>query len=536
LLKVQRAHGETAVIISAERIRSGGMGGFFAQERVEVVVEVPDDAVNQPKGDTKRPQAKRGATSTRATASPMKPPTAPPAAESGDDEPIVASRATCTGSDGADERPMSIEDLADTVSTVERVVAAMPEPSQPSNDSIAGSAKADQAAAAVIDDAFDLDSFEAVLDRIASAGTAMFGEAEARGVVDRQRSRVLDNQEQLPPSASSTRDAETPSGDPTASGDKNGESAHNDEPAQLKAPNQVVRTPKFSSTATPRPTDLNLSPPPRATRSVIDATSTPAAPAPTASAAGRPDTLAPIRNDAPVARPSERMPAVRHDSTHLDIATGAAAHVALARMGVPAEILQRIDPRVDLYPQLVESFRSLPRPNPFPTARGSVVAVIGWRRAAISTARDLCSQLGLSEENVWFACSRNPDLDFSEDRVLTNTIDAAAQRRSWRRNDEPTVIAIDAALGSRDIRWAEQMLQALSPTDVWGTVDATRKTEDVQDWIDGVGSVDCLTLVGASLTRTPAATLQLGIPVVLLDGEPATAERWAGLLTGRLAA
>lgn len=41
--RVRREHGPYAKVVQAERVRSGGVGGFFAREYFEVLVDVPDD-------------------------------------------------------------------------------------------------------------------------------------------------------------------------------------------------------------------------------------------------------------------------------------------------------------------------------------------------------------------------------------------------------------------------------------------------------------------------------------------------------------
>ena len=42
MLRVKAEMGPNARIVKAERIRDGGFAGFFARERYELVVEVPD--------------------------------------------------------------------------------------------------------------------------------------------------------------------------------------------------------------------------------------------------------------------------------------------------------------------------------------------------------------------------------------------------------------------------------------------------------------------------------------------------------------
>jgi hypothetical protein len=50
LARARAEVGSGARVLSAERVRSGGLGGFFARERVEIEVEVDDDAPPAPVG------------------------------------------------------------------------------------------------------------------------------------------------------------------------------------------------------------------------------------------------------------------------------------------------------------------------------------------------------------------------------------------------------------------------------------------------------------------------------------------------------
>ena len=49
MARVRREHGPTARIVKAERVRSGGIGGFFAREYFEVTpVRVPQPRSQRP--------------------------------------------------------------------------------------------------------------------------------------------------------------------------------------------------------------------------------------------------------------------------------------------------------------------------------------------------------------------------------------------------------------------------------------------------------------------------------------------------------
>jgi len=57
LHKVKSDYGQHARIVHAEKVRSGGIGGFFSKERYEVAVEVDDAYVSMPRTSTATPVA-----------------------------------------------------------------------------------------------------------------------------------------------------------------------------------------------------------------------------------------------------------------------------------------------------------------------------------------------------------------------------------------------------------------------------------------------------------------------------------------------
>jgi hypothetical protein len=114
------------------------------------------------------------------------------------------------------------------------------------------------------------------------------------------------------------------------------------------------------------------------------------------------------------------------------------------------------------------------------------------------------------------------------------TVDAALERRDDAvRAGTMTVVAVDAPLRA-DTYWMAQMLSIWNPAAVWAVVDATRKPEDVEPWLESLQRVDALMVQDTDLSADPAAVLYLPLPVALLDGLPATPHRWASLLCERL--
>jgi hypothetical protein len=208
----------------------------------------------------------------------------------------------------------------------------------------------------------------------------------------------------------------------------------------------------------------------------------------------------------------------------------------LTQLGLPASLLPA-DLSHGLHCALVDAMAGLPQPPPLPTGKGTVLAVVGERTTALTVARDLADAVDLDPEDV-VVCG--PRRRGRPDRTqtwleLSSPADAGEHRRSWRWRMYPTVVVIDAPVG-RPSPWAHEMLAALEPTSAWGVAEASRKLEDVAAWSEHVGGLDALALTGTEDTVSPLTILQLGLPVAMVDGEPATPEIWAGLLMERLAA
>jgi hypothetical protein len=98
----------------------------------------------------------------------------------------------------------------------------------------------------------------------------------------------------------------------------------------------------------------------------------------------------------------------------------------------------------------------------------------------------------------------------------------------------PTIVAVNLPPGRSGLTWAREILDQLEPTIAWSIVSAGWKPEDVRDWIERLGGVDAMALTNLDDTVSPAAALDLGLPVGRLDGKPATAIAWSELLVERL--
>lgn len=89
-------------------------------------------------------------------------------------------------------------------------------------------------------------------------------------------------------------------------------------------------------------------------------------------------------------------------------------------------------------------------------------------------------------------------------------------------------MVVFCAFGAESSDDALAALGAIDPDQVWVVVDAGRKPDDTQRWVDRVATavdIAALAVVGAASTATPQTVNSLGIPVGWVDGAPAAAAR-----------
>lgn len=247
-----------------------------------------------------------------------------------------------------------------------------------------------------------------------------------------------------------------------------------------------------------------------------------------------PTVIADQRPDAPTTIPPSPLPAPVPTLTNVPAAPGHSG--ALVKMGLPPRYVPAVPSSAALEAALRSSLSRLPSAPPMPRSTGAVVVVVGERQAAMKMARDMASEAGLDPDSIVLATSKRVPARSAQHLVISGSDDAAEKRRSWRRRDRPSVVVVDSELGGEKPAWAFHVLAALEPEATWAVVDATRKTEDVAAWMHQLGGVDALAVNGIDATVSPAAVLQLDVPVGHIDGRRASPALWAALLTERLAA
>ncbi|SFE20302.1 hypothetical protein SAMN05216574_102395, partial [Blastococcus tunisiensis] len=211
----------------------------------------------------------------------------------------------------------------------------------------------------------------------------------------------------------------------------------------------------------------------------------------------------------------------------------------LQLLGVPAQLLDaRFEEDVvalGTYAALTRSLaRRLPAAPDLPRAAGDTVFVVGPGADALRAARSLAASLHLDPDCVQWA-TRGDLAGLAPRSSRVTSVDAAIDRRQESlATGTVTIVAVDAPLRT-DAYWMAQMASVWAPVAVWAVVEATRKPEDLEHWIDGLPRVDALIVQDVDLSADPAAVLRrIDAPVALLDGVRATPHRWASLLCERL--
>jgi hypothetical protein len=211
----------------------------------------------------------------------------------------------------------------------------------------------------------------------------------------------------------------------------------------------------------------------------------------------------------------------------------------LALLGVPGDLLgstfaEDVAER-GTYAALTRSLAlQLPKAPGLPRGAGEAVFVVGPGADALRAARSLAASLHLDPECVQWA-TRGDLAGLAPRNSRITSIDVAIDRRQESAAaGTVTIVAVDAPLRT-DAYWMAQLMSVWTPAAVWAVVEATRKPEDLEPWIDGLPRVDALIVQDTDLSADPAAVLRrVNAPVALLDGARATPHRWASLLCERL--
>jgi hypothetical protein len=193
----------------------------------------------------------------------------------------------------------------------------------------------------------------------------------------------------------------------------------------------------------------------------------------------------------------------------------------------------------DLYAAIDDLLGQLPpAPRP-PRKAGQVLAIVGDSTPALRAAEAVRDLLRLPEGSVHVAgvaLAGDSGVGGAALPRINGRRDARRMRRVLRDADTPSIVVVgtDACEAESGDPWASELLEALRATTVWAMVDARSKTADARAALEHLGPVDAVAVYAAQRSSTPASVWELGLPIALLDGRPANAVAWSGVLFGLL--
>ncbi|MCO8272608.1 hypothetical protein M1L60_18600 [Actinoplanes sp. TRM 88003] len=538
LAQVRDEYGSRVRIISADKVRSGGVGGFFAKQHYELSVEVPDP--NEDRSD----MAQRTKT--------------------------------------ADNGQHSLERLLERAESQDRTDdpgrgtarpfgTSSPRSVTPASFGISRPAETPARPAAE-------NNFGADEGRSAALGDTGAAFAELMAGLDAGNDRFASRPKPAPREDTPTVRPFRPAAA--------AESAVNAAPRipspPSVAPQSPAPPPMFATEpmAAPMPTVAPMAAPmptvaPMAAQMPTVAPMSPAAPmaapAPTAAAAPiitpapaapvAPEPVVPVAPQSPAPSLAERIGGLAASAVEIDpvpvatepepvafapvspaptapIETAAADNEPVVRnlmsVGMPETMARQITGS-DTYAGVLSVLAARPAAAGIPDGPGEILVLAGDLNLGVTIGRQLLDEIGVPENHLLLAAQSTAGTGLHSSRLIS-TAEAAEQRAEKLHSaEEPWVVVLEAPVGGSDPIWINEMCDAIGATAVWAVVDATRKTADTARHLRSLGEVESLVVHGVELTADPASVLGLDLPIHSLDGKPATPHAWAAMLCARIA-
>jgi hypothetical protein len=490
LAQVRDEYGSRVRIISADKVRSGGVGGFFAKQHYELSVEVPDPNEDRTDMAQRTKTADNGQHSLERLLE---------RAESQDriEEPArSATRASGTAS------PRSVTPASFGIS---RPAEATPRPSPENNFG------ADEGRSAALGDT-------------GAAFAELMAGLNGGDSTDRLTSRPKAAAREDTPTVRPFRPAEA------------SESPMNTAPRMPAAPPSVAPQspapppPPIVAQTSPAPSlaerigglaasaiEVDPPPPPPAEpepepyefQQAASISAIPASPPAPAPVAATPEPAAPVGDSDPVIR-------------------------NLMTVGMPEAMARQITGG-DTYAGVLSVLAARPAAPAVPDGPGEILVLAGELNLGVTIGRQLLEQIGVPENHLLLAAQSTAGTGLHSSRLIS-TPEAAEQRAEKLHSaEEPWVVVLEAPVGGTDPIWINEMCDAIGATALWAVVDATRKTADTGRHLRSLGEVESLVVHGVELTSDPASVLGLDLPIYSLDGKPATPHAWAAMLCARIA-
>jgi hypothetical protein len=236
----------------------------------------------------------------------------------------------------------------------------------------------------------------------------------------------------------------------------------------------------------------------------------------------------------PVTVPPAQSPALRTSTELRPIGIEPVA-MNLISVGMPESMTAEIF-GTDTYAGVLNAMAHRPAAPGVPEEPGEILVLAGDLADIVPIGKQLIQQVRLDQTHLLLAGPTAAGTGMHSSKVMHTPAQAEARAERMQSDDCAWIVMMDAPVGGTDPIWVNDMCDSLGATAVWAVVDATRKTADTARHLRTLGDVEALVVHNVELTADPATVLGLGLPIVSLDGRPATPHAWAAMLCSRIAA
>ncbi|MFC3740207.1 flagellar biosynthesis protein FlhF [Paractinoplanes deccanensis] len=206
----------------------------------------------------------------------------------------------------------------------------------------------------------------------------------------------------------------------------------------------------------------------------------------------------------------------------------------LVSVGMPEPMARQITGS-DTYAGVLSVLAARPAAPCIPDGPGEILVVAGDINIAVPIARQLLEQIDVPENHLLLAAPSTAGTGLHSSRLISTPEAAETRAEKLHQAEQSWVVVLDAPVGGTDPLWVNEMCDAIGATALWAVVDATRKTADTARHLRTLGEVESLVVHGVELTADPGSVLGLDLPIHSLDGKPATPHAWAAMLCARIA-
>ncbi|MFC7528120.1 hypothetical protein [Actinoplanes sp. GCM10030250] len=207
----------------------------------------------------------------------------------------------------------------------------------------------------------------------------------------------------------------------------------------------------------------------------------------------------------------------------------------LISVGMPEPMARKITGG-DTYAGVLSVLAARPAAPGIPDGPGEILVLAGEVHTAVPIAKQLLEQIHVDQTHLLLAAPSTAGTGLHSSRLISSRGAAESRAEKLQGSEHPWIVVIDAPVGGTDPFWVNDMSDALGATALWAVVDATRKTADTARHLRNLGEVEALVVHSVELTADPASVLGLEVPIFSLDGRPATPHAWAAMLCARIAA